>query len=247
LLALGLAATPAYGDDADARLRAAYPMSPPSGATFAGIDTARFVTALPGLHLKTRDDHTPENGGSTLSFADDQGRVRAVVRIAVARDAVGARGFVMTTLRGVSGVLGASASAGASDEVAFADEAGRGDHFVVGARGNIAYAIDALDGATPASAIRTLLVKAIVSGAPVFPQAKVTLPALDHADPHGAAIGLVAAVSTTHHVHATGAYVTRSRAGEVVHPFAAGPVVVTAIVVDGLARVTETSAAAIAQ
>src|SRR4051794_15503165 len=84
LACIGMAvAAPAYADDSaqlEARLRAAYPMSTPTTTTFAGIDVARVT--VPGLRLKTRDDRTPERGGITLSFADDHGQVRAVVRLA---------------------------------------------------------------------------------------------------------------------------------------------------------------------
>lgn len=244
-------ATPAHADgpananaqaQAEAHLRATYPMGAPSTATFAGVDIAQL--ALPSLHLKTRDDRTPERGGITLSFADDRGEVHAVVRLAVARDSAGARAFVTNILRGVSGVLSPSAL----DEVAFADEAGRGDRFVVAARGNVAYAIDALDGTTTASTIAAVVKKTISPGAPAFPQAKLALPAsINRADARGVLVTMTMSPGATYRVHATGAYVTHGRGGALVHPFAAGPVEVTAVVVDTLARVTEVRASSTAR
>lgn len=236
------AAQTAAQAQAEAHLRALYPMGAPSTSTFAGIELAQI--AIPNLHLKTRDDRTPERGGIVLGFADDRGQVRAVVRLAVARDNAAARAFVTSVLRGVSGVLAPSSL----DEVAFADEGGKGDRFVVATRGNVAYAIDALDGTTPASAIAAIVKKAIAPGTPAFPQAKLTLPpTIDRADPHGARVTMTMPSGATHHVRASGAYVTHGRTGEVVHPFAAGPIEVTATVVDALARVSELRATSIAR
>jgi hypothetical protein len=238
-----LVATHAHADDsAEARLRVAYPMSAPSATTFAGIDITQI--AIPDLHLATRDDRIPEQGGITLSFADDHGRARAVVRLAVARDAAGARSFVMRVLRGVSGGLAPSAL----DEVAFADEGGRGDRFVVATRGNVAYVVDALDGTTPANAIAGLVKRAIAPGAPAFPQAKLALPStIDRADARGTVVGVTATPGAKVHLHASGGYVTHGRTGDVVHPFAVGPIEVTAIVADALGRVTEARASSIAR
>ncbi len=246
---VGSATSHAIADDAataaaEARLRATYPMGALSTSTFAGVDLA--LIAIPRLHLETRDDRPADRGGITLGFADDHGVVRVVVRVAVARDAVGARAFAQGVLRGVAGVLAPSSL----DEVSFADEGGRGEHFVVAARGNVAYVVDAQDGAPPAHAIAALVQKAIVKGTPSFPQAHVTLPpSIDHADRAGAPITVVVPSGATYRVHARGGYVTRGarRAGDLLHAHAAGPVEVTAVVVDSLGRVTEARVAAVAR
>ncbi len=222
---------PARADEnAIAKLAAAAP----SRATYAGVAIDKIAPA--GFHLRSRDDRTPERGGIVLSFDDSQGRVRAVVRVAVAADAAGARAFVTRVLRGVSGTVDSSAA----DEIAFAT----GDEFLVAARGNIAYAIDAAGGG--AGAIADVVKKAIAAGAPSFPRATIALaPTIDR----DAATRVKVAVpaGATSHLRASGAYISRSQEGPVLHPFAAGNVEVTAIVCDALGRVSETTAKTIAR
>ena len=118
---LVLAGAPASADEAAVQRLVS---SAPSKALYAGVAIDKL--AIPGLHVRTRDDHAPERGGIMLAFADDQGDVRVVVRLAVAKDAAGARSFAQTIVRGVSGVLDPSAI----DEIAFAETA---DRYVVAA------------------------------------------------------------------------------------------------------------------
>lgn len=228
---------PARADDA--RLDAAYPMSAPSRATFAGFALDRI--SVLGLHVRTRDDHTPSRGGITLSFAGDHDDVQVVVRLCVARDATEARAFTRVILRGVSNRLAPSTA----DEVAFADGNGKGDLFLVATRGNLAYSVSVVGGSTSAAAIAETVKRSIANGPLTFPSARATLPSSMPRE--GTALSLTIPANTTHHVHASGGYVTRSREGLRVRPFGAGPVEVTTIVSDGLGRVTETTATSLAR
>jgi hypothetical protein len=188
--------------------------------------------------VKTRDDRELDEGGVTLSFADDQDRVRAVVHLAVARDAAGARAFVLRTLRGVAAVLPATGA----DEVAFGDPK---DRFLVAAHGNIAYVVDAQDGsAASASSIGAIVKGAVAAGAPVFPRATVSLPATAE---RSAPVAITTSAGARYRLHASGGYVARGPNGPVIRPFAAGRVEVTAVVSDDLARVTVARAATVAR
>jgi hypothetical protein len=143
----------------------------PSRAMFAGIALDRL--AIPGLHLRTRDDHTLDRGGIVMSFDDDQGRVRAVVRVAVAADASAARAFAERFLRGVSGAVESSAI----EEWAYADKA---EALLVAARGNVAYAVEIVGAGPRASTIAEVVKRAFVTGAPSFPRATIILaPTID--------------------------------------------------------------------
>jgi hypothetical protein len=207
-----------------------------SRATFAGVAIDRL--AIPGLHLRTRDDHALDRGGIVMSFDDDQGRVSAVVRIAVAADASAARAFAERVLRGVTGTVEPSAI----DEWAYAD---KGEGLLVAARGNVAYAVEIVGAGPRASTIAEVVKRAFVAGAPSFPRATIALaPTIDLG---GAPVKVAVPAGATYRLRASGAYVARSRDGATVHPFAAGPVEVTAIVGDGLGRVTEATARATAR
>jgi hypothetical protein len=233
------AAAPSRADADEAAVKAlASSAAAPAGATYAGVAIDRIV--LPGLHVRTRDDHTPEHGGVTLAYADDQGQVRVVVRLAVARDAGAAKAFAQTILRGVSGTLVASAP-DAAGTVAFTEGT---DRLVVAARGNVAWDVEVV-GTPPvsdqASAVSDVVKAALVAGAPTFPRPTITLaPAVDRRA--GAPVAVATPRGATFRLHATGAYVAHGREGMVLRPFAAGPIEVTAVVADALGRVTETTA-----
>jgi hypothetical protein len=81
--------------------------------------------------------------------------------------------------------------------------------------------------------------RATAAGAPSFPRATVGLaPVIDVA---GANVKVAVPAGAKWRVRANGAYISRSREGAFVHPFAPGAVEVTAIASDALGRVSETT------
>lgn len=232
--AIVCAPSTARSDD-DARLRAAYPMTATSSVRAAGVDLAKL--SLPSLHLSNRDDRAPEHGGTTLSFADDQGQVQLVIRLAVTTDASAARAFAYARLRGITTTLAPSTV----DEIAFANDTGS---LVVAAHGNVAYQIDA-QGSLAATDVAKKLAPLFVAGAPSFPRATLTLaPSIART---GAAFAATAPGGASVRFLAKNGYVTKLRGVTTLHPSAAGRVELTAIVADDLGRVTEVSASTIAR
>ncbi len=232
--AIVCAPSTARSDD-EARLRAAYPMTMTSTVRAAGLDLANL--SLPNLRLSNRDDRAPEHGGTTLSFADGQGQVQLVIRLAVTADATAARAFAYARLRGITTTLAPSMV----DEIAFANDTGS---LVVAAHGNVSYQIDS-QGSLAATEVAKKLAPLFVAGAPAFPKATILLP------PSIARTGSVFNVSVPAGVSvrylAKNGYVTRLRGSTSLHPSSPGRVEVTAIVADDLGRVTEVSASTIAQ
>lgn len=209
-------------------------MTAASTVRAAGLDLAKL--SLQGLHLAVRDDRTPEHGGTTLSFADDQGQVQLVIRVAVAADPSAARAFAYARLRAITTTLAPSTV----DEVAFANDTGS---LVVAAHGNVAYQIDSQG--LPATEVAKKLAPLFVAGAPSFPRATLTLP--PSLSRTGSVFTVSAPAGTSVRFLAKNGYVTRLRGVSTIHPSSAGRVEVTAIVADDLGRVTETTASAVAQ
>ncbi len=234
------AASPRANAD-DRAIEALYPMpaAKAPAITFAGIAAQRL--AFSNLRVRGRNDRAPDQGGTTISLADDQSQVAVVVRFVVARDAKEARAFAWEVLRGISQPLSPSTI----DEVAFADEGGKGDHVVVAARGNIAYSVSTLRGSFSAAAVAEQVKGAIVAGAPSFPRVRVKLAST--IDKQGTAVAIDVPQGTTYRLRATGAYIARSKEKVEVRPFGPGRVEVTAIATDAFGRVTETTAVATAQ
>lgn len=225
---------------ADTDFHKTYPRTPVAAGVFAGVSIDKL--AFPGLKLTDREDHTPEEGGIVLAYSDGGNQVRVVIKIAVATDAAKAREFVDVELHGVQRILPAAVDPAFGD-YAFADDSGRGDAFVVGARGNVAWSVRA-DRDAPAvpraSEVMTTLRANAVAGAPAFPTVHVSLPA--EVQLGGAAISVSSTLAPK--LRAEGAYVA---AGARLRPFGPGPVAVIAQVTDDLGRVSTARASAIAK
>lgn len=228
--------------------RAAYPMSaPPTATPLAGIDLASFT--LPMLHVSSRTDELPADGGSTLVFADASGRARVLVRFSVTSDPTAARAFLATVLRSVSTTLPPATDATLGD-AAYGDDA-----MIAASIANIAYSVRALpigaddNGAVSvptAPAIARALRAVMRVGAPVFPTATLTLPATISIAT-GADVIATASGSQTPQLRAEGAYLSAGPKGAVVHPFAAGKIAVVAMVVDELGRIGVARAESVAK
>jgi hypothetical protein len=223
---------------------AAYPHAPVPGGAYAGVALDKLE--LPGLRLAFRENHAVDEGGVVLSYADQGGEVRAVVKLAVARDAASARRFVDVELHGVQVTLPRAIDAAFGDH-AFADDGGRGSALVVGAKANVAFAVhvdrDASSASRASDVVRGLLAL-LVEGAPSFPSVSLALP--PRVPVSGARLQ-VAAAGLTPQLRADGGYVAHGKAGFTLKPFHAGPVAVIATVVDELGRVTEQRAEALAE
>lgn len=227
---------PVPGGSVEAGFRATYPLAPaPISGAFAGLDVAKV--SVPGLRLVSRELHAPEEGGLVLSFADLGGEVRAVVKIAVARDATAARKFVDEELHGIQAVLAKAVDPSLGENV-WADDAGRGDGTVVGSAANVAFAVhvrrDASSTLPRAGVVASGLRALLVEGAPAFPTATVALPATIPVA--GAAFAVTTSPGADVRLRADGAYVAK---GRTLRPFAAGPVTLVVTVADELGRVAE--------
>ncbi|GAC1558290.1 MAG: hypothetical protein NVS3B10_17640 [Polyangiales bacterium] len=242
------------GGGAEAAFEAHYPhvASPAptssSRGPFAGVDLAAL--AVPGLVLAERVDETVDDGGVSLSFADAQGTVRAVVRVAVGRDENEARGFLRRSLHAVARIL-PEVQDPALGDVAYAND-GVGRFYVAAAAGNVAYVVRTIARASDpevAPDARTLaaLVRArMVAGIPQRPVPTVALP--PEVSLHdGAPIVVGGTPGQGVHLRAEGAYVAHGATGPVVRPSAAGPIAVIALVADELGRVGEARAESLAR
>jgi len=227
----------------EAEFRATYPRSPVVSGSFAGVALDKL--AIPGLRLSAREDHTVDDGGIILSYADLAGEVRAVIKVAVAEDAAAARRFVDVELHGVQITLTKAVDASFGDH-AFADDSGRGAALVVGAAANVAWVVHVdRDVATLPRAgeiVRSLRTLA-VEGAPTFPALVLTLPT--EVPLAGAGFRVVAPSGLTPQLRAEGAYVAHGKSAPLVRPFGPGPIAVVATAVDDLGRVGAARAEAI--
>lgn len=224
--------------------QATYPRSPAPFGLLAGVALDKL--AVPGLRLVARENHTPEDGGVVLSYGDPNGEVRAVIKVAVARDAAEARRFVDVELHGVQVTLPRAVDAAFGDQ-AFADDEGRGEALVIGAAANLAWVVHVDRDRAPApragevvKALRAL----VVEGAPTFPAPTIALPATL---PLTGARFSVSAGPLTPALRAEGAYVAHGKSAPLLKPFGAGPVAVVATAVDELGRVGEARAEGVAR
>lgn len=243
------------GGGAEAAFEAHYPhAASPTPATssgsgpFAGVDLAAI--AVPGLVLRERVDETVDDGGVSLSFADAQGTVRAVVRVAVGRDENEARGFLRRSLHAVARIL-PEVQDPALGDVAYAND-GVGRFYVAAAAGNVAYVVRTIARASepevaPDARMLAALVRArMVPGIPQRPVPTLSLP--PEVSLHdGASIVVGGTPGQGVHLRAEGAYVAHGATGPVVRPSAAGPIAVIALVADELGRVGEARAESLAR
>lgn len=240
LVASSAQATP--GATIDREFRAAYPTNVPSSTTpIAGVALSRF--AVSGLAKSARSERAFDDGGIVLSLADRAGVVRVVVQLSVAPDASAARHVLDAELHGVSTALSRASDATLGD-LSWADDGGRGTTLVLGTQANLAYSVNVI-AATPnlptAAGIAQLLRKAMVQGAPAFPAASVSVPqAIDKKQ--GGIVSVSVPGGYPYTLRADGGYIARKNNAEkgqaIVRPFAAGPVIVYATIVDDLSRVT---------
>lgn len=226
---------PVPGSHVEAGFRATYPAPAPISGAFAGLEVAKV--SVPGLRLATRELHAPEEGGLVLSFVDLGGEVRAVVKLAVARDAAAARRFVDEELHGIQAVLAKSVDPSLGENV-WADDAGRGDGTVVGSAANVAFAVhvrrDATSTLPRAGVVAAGLRALLVEGAPSFPTATVALPSTIPLS--GAPFAVTQGSPGDLRLRAEGAYVAK---GRTLRPFGPGPVTLVVTVADDLGRVAE--------
>jgi hypothetical protein len=203
----------------------------PRPASVAGVKLEGFH--IPGLHLVAREDHPVEEGGVTLSYADAEGEVRAVVRVAVAADHLGARRFVEREQSAISTYLAEKSGAEYGDP-AFIDA---NASLIIAAVANLGYSVrlTAPLHAT-GSAIAAELRARIVAGVPSFPVPAVSVPAEADAK-EGARVRVDPRPGTQVRLRAEGAWVQAHPDGPVLRPFAPGKVEVIAIAVDALGRV----------
>ncbi|MEO7097052.1 MAG: hypothetical protein ABI175_27580, partial [Polyangiales bacterium] len=167
-----LFSSPSKGDDP---VKTGYSMAaPPSTSELAGVDLASFV--IPGLTLSEKVE---DDGGLVLTYVSTHGEVRAVVRLAVSRDAAEARKFLDHQLHGIARILPKATDAALGD-LAFTDDGG--DTIVVATIANIAYDVRAIQNtndptvAPGATAIAKVLRASMRPGVPSFPAPTVTLP-----------------------------------------------------------------------
>lgn len=235
LLGRRAVSAPVPGAAGEAAFRAIYPAAAPVSGAFAGVDLSKV--AVPGLRLTARDVHSVDEGGISLSYSDLAGEVRAVIKIAVARDAAAALRFVDQELHGIQAILVKAVDPALGDHV-FADDAGRGDGTIVGSVANVAYAVhvmrDAASTLPRAAVVASGLRAAVVEGAPSFPTATVALPSTIPLA--GAPFGLTVAPELELRLRAEGGYVAK---GRVLRPFQAGPVTLVVTLTDELGRVSE--------
>lgn len=214
-------------------------MNTSSSALVAGVALDKL--RLPGLQLVSRTDDKPDAGGVVLSFAGSSGEVRLLVHVAVCADAASARKALDAELRGISTTL-VRAPDGLGD-AAFSDD-GQGSALLVATQGNLFYKVDVLDatsGLPTAAAIAATLRSAMVTGAPRFPSATLSLPSSIDVK-RGAPVVIAPSSNSTYKLRAEGGYLARGPQGPLVRPFAPGPVTVYATLVDDLARVSVISA-----
>jgi hypothetical protein len=223
--------------------RAEYPRTPVTGSQLAGVALDKL--AFPGLRLVEREDHTVDDGGVVLSFADANDHVRVVATVAVAATEEAARKFVDVALHGVQVTLPRAVDPLMGD-YAFADDGGRGEALVVAASGNVAW-IARVDRDAPAVPRASEVINALhglaVPGAPSLPVVTLSLPSEVRTS---ATIAVTAPAGLTPKLRAEGAYIAHGKSAPFVRPFAPGPIAVAATVVDdlgrvGVARVTSTA------
>ncbi|MGA9521798.1 MAG: hypothetical protein WBV82_10050 [Myxococcaceae bacterium] len=192
---------------------------------------------LPGLHLSSREDRPLEEGGTVLRFADEGEQVRAVVRVAVAADHLGARRFLDFELSAISKHLIASTGS-KHGEPAFTDDK---ETLIIAAVANLAYSVRLIDpaesaGLPSAQEIAAELRDRIVPGTPSFPLPAVSIPVEVDAD-EGARVRVDPQPGTDVRLRAEGGYIQAHPDGPVLRPFAPGPIVLIATSVDELGRV----------
>ena len=126
LLASGIAVaapllSPSVSGMRDDPVKTGYPMTaPPSTTDLAGVDLASFVIPTNEGRL-TLAEKIEDDGGLVLTFVSAHGEVRAVVRLAVTKDASDARKFLDHQLHGIARIL-PKATDPALGDVAFADD-----------------------------------------------------------------------------------------------------------------------------
>lgn len=226
--------------------RASYPQtSAVTATTFAGVSIDKL--AFSGLRGVAREEHTVDDGGLVLSFADASSEVRVVVKLAVARDSAAARHFVDVELHSVQAVLPRATDASFGDH-AFADDGGRGESLVVGAAANVAWVVH-VDRSVPGMPLASDVVHAMralaVEGVPSFSAPTLHLPAVVPLS--GAPFRVVSASGTSPKLRAEGAYVAHGKSEPIVRPFGPGPIAVIATTADELGRVSATRAETIAR
>lgn len=236
--------------DIDRAFRVAYPQSAPSSnRPLAGVDLVRL--GLPGLQPGARDEQPGDEGGITQSYADSSGRVRVVIQLSVMPDAMAARRVLDGSLHGVSTQLSRALDPLLGD-LAWADDAGRGDSLVMATQANIAYTVQVLEGdAQPsgrlsASTVAGLLRTAMVPGSPQCPEVQLTLPPQISATA-GGPLAVTLRGEGTYRLRAQGAYVARGSSGPTVRPLGPGTVQVQAIAVGPLGCVAQAQGHTLAQ
>jgi hypothetical protein len=248
LLAAGLAVTsplfssPSKGDDP---VKTGYSMTaPPSTTDLAGVDLASFV--IPGLTLSEKVE---DDGGLVLTYVSAHGEVRAVVRLAVSRDAAEARKVLDHQLHGIARILPKSTDPALGD-LAFTDDGA--EAIVVATIANIAYDVRVIaNGNDPtvvpnAATIAKILRASMRPGAPSFPTPTVALPA-EISVKDGGDVTIGGVPGQLPKLRAENAYVAKGPKGPLVRPFGPGSVTVTAVVVDELGRVGTAKATTIAK
>jgi hypothetical protein len=248
LLAAGVAvasplfSSPSKGDDP---VKTGYSLTaPPSTTALAGVDLASFV--IPGLTLSEKVE---DDGGLVLTYVSGHGEVRAVVRLAVSKDAVDARAFMEHQLHGIARIL-PKASDPAFGDLAYADDGA--ETIVVATIANVAYDVRTIPNANDptvvpnATTIAKILRASMRPGVPSFPTPSVALPAEISAK-DGGEITVSGVSGQMPKLRAENAYVAKGPKGPLVRPFGPGAVTVTAVIVDELGRVGTAKASTIAK
>jgi hypothetical protein len=238
-----LLSSPSKGDDP---VKTGYSMTtPPSGTQLAGVELASIVIPALTLSEKIEDD-----GGLVLSYQSAHGEIRAVVRIAVGKDADEARKFVDHQLHGIARIL-PKAGDPALGDVAFSDD-GVGKAIVVAAIANVAYDVRVIENTNDptvvpdATTIAKIVRASMRAGAPVFPAPVVSLPA-EISVKDGGDVTIGGVPGQLPKLRAENAYVAKGPKGPLLRPFGAGTVTVTAVVVDELGRIGTAKATSIAK